>query len=260
MDEGSLRVGWLLVATAAHGALFGAGYLHDGSHARVRELREAIQAELDPFEVPVEPPPPPPEKPAPEPPEEPPPTPIAMQAPRPPQKDSADNPPKEAPEEPEPLPMAAPPVLVQQGLPDLSAVTFVTGIGEGTGLVSMLGAGLRPARRTQRGGGAPSLPRPLPPPSPDRSRPASLHGDRAWDCDFPSEAEAAGIRNVVVVLRILVRADGRAQNVEVVSDPGYGFGAQARFCAAQHHYRPALDRDGQPIQASLGPIRIRFVR
>lgn len=257
MDEGFLRVGWLLAATAAHGALFGAGYLHDESRAKVRELREVIQAELDPFEVPVDPPPPPPEKPAPEPPEEPPPTPIAMQAPRPPQKDSADGPPKEAPEEPEPLPMAAP-VLVQEGPPDPSAITFVTGIGEGAGLVSMLGAGFRSGRRTSRGGGAP-LP-PPPKPTPDRSRPASLHGDRAWDCDFPSEAEAAGIRNVVVVLRILVRADGRAQKVEVVSDPGYGFGAQARFCAAQHHYRPALDRDGQPIQASLGPIRIRFYR
>ncbi|TKD11785.1 energy transducer TonB [Polyangium fumosum] len=259
MDEGPLRVGWLLAAAAAHGALFGAGYLHDEGRAKARELREAIQAQLDPFEVPVEAPPPA-EKPAPEPPEELPPTPrpMAMQSPRPPQKDSADHPPKEAPEEPEPVPMAAPPVLVQQGLPDLSAVTFVSGIGEGTGLVSRFGAGLRAARRSSRGGGAPSPP--SPPQTPDRSRPASLHGDRAWDCDFPSEAEAAGIRNVVVELRILVRADGRAQRVEVVSDPGHGFGAQARFCAAQHHYRPALDRDGQPIQASLGPIRIRFMR
>jgi len=42
--------------------------------------------------------------------------------------------------------------------------------------------------------------------------------------------------------------------------PGHGFGAQARLCALQHRYQPALDREGQPIKATLGPIRIRFVR
>ncbi|MDI3284832.1 energy transducer TonB [Polyangium sp. 15x6] len=252
------------MASVAHAALLGAGFVRDESGDIVRAMREAIRAELASFEVPIEAPrPPPPEEPPPEPPVEPPPTPqpVAIRAPAPPQEDPPETPPSEVPEE-LPTPMEAPPVLVQESsTPDPSAVTFVTGEGFGTGLVSALGTGFRPVRHTGLGGGAPPRrPSPSPPPPPDLSRPASLYGDRAWDCDFPAEAEAAGIRNALVVLQILVRADGRAQKVDVVSDPGHGFGAQARYCAAQHHYRPALDRTGKPIQASLGPVRIRFVR
>ncbi|MDI1477159.1 energy transducer TonB [Polyangium sp. y55x31] len=263
MDHGRLSAGWLVAATAAHAALLGAGSLRDETGAVMRAMREAIRAELVvPFEVPIEAPrPPPPEPPPPEPPEEPPPPPqpVANHAPRPPQNDPPEAPPTEAPPTEAPTPMEAPPVLTQEeGPPDPSAVTFVTGDGYGTGLVSALGAGFRPVRHTGLGGGPP--PRRPPAPPPDLSRPASLYGDRAWDCDFPPEAEAAGIRNALVVLQIVVRADGRAQKVDVVSDPGHGFGAQARYCAARHHYRPALDRAGQPTQASLGPVRIRFVR
>ncbi|MDI1442641.1 energy transducer TonB [Polyangium sp. 6x1] len=264
MEEGALHVGWLVAAAAAHVALFGAGYLRDESGAVLREMRMAIRAELDAFEVPIEPPPPPPEKPEPETPEPPPPQPAAMQAPRPLPKDPPDIPPKEAPPEeapetPTPLPMEAPPVLVQEGLSDPLAVAFVTGNGNGAGLVSTFGTGFHPVRWPPGGVRTAAPPRP-PPPEPDRSRSASLYGDRAWDCDFPPEADVAGVREAVVTLRILVRADGRAQKVEVVSDPGYGFGAQARYCAYEHRYRPALDRAGQPIQASLGPVRIRFTR
>ncbi|MDC3954472.1 energy transducer TonB [Polyangium jinanense] len=266
MDHGHLSAGWLVAATVAHVVLLGAGFVRDESGAIVRDMREAIRAQLVAFEIPIEAPrPTPPEEPPPEPPappaEPPPPAPqpVAIRAPAPPQNDPPETPPSEVPEE-LPTPMEAPPVLVQEsGPPDPSAVTFVTGDGAGTGLVSTFGSGFRPVRHTGLGGGAPPR-RPSPPPPPDLSRPASLYGDRAWDCDFPPEAEAAGIRNALVVLQIVVRADGRAQKVEVVSDPGYGFGAQARYCAAQHHYRPALDRAGQPTQASLGPVRIRFVR
>ena len=261
MDEGSLSVGWLVAAIAAHGALLGPGYLRDESGAILCEMRAAIRAQLDPFEMPIEAPPPPKEpEPVPEPPEQPPPRPTAMQTPRPLPKAPDDLPPNEAPETPEPTPMEAQAVLVQDAdALDPSAATFVTGNGLGTGLVSAFGTGYRPARWWPGGGGG-HAPPPPPPPEPDRSRAASLHGDRAWDCDFPSEAEAAGIRNALVALRILVRADGRAQRVEVVSDPGHGFGAQAQYCAERHLYLPALDRTGKPIQASLGPVRIRFTR
>lgn len=264
MADGHLSVGWLVAAAATHAALLGAGQLRDESGAIVRLMREAIRAQLAEFEIPIEPVLPPPEpEPEPEAPEEPPPPPppTAQPAPPPPQDDPYDTPPKEAPEPPAPEPMEAPPVLVQDGPPDPTAVTFVTGEGRGIGFVSAFGRGTRPARRPAvPGGRAAPPPPPPPPPRPDRSRPASLNGARQWDCGFPSSADVEGIRSAVVVLRIIVRPDGRPQKIEVVSDPGHGFGTHARNCAKQHRFQPALDRDGNPIKGSIGPIPIRFMR
>lgn len=261
--EGHLSVGWLVAALATHVALLGAGHLRDESGAIVRAMREAIRAQLAQFEIPVEtaPPPPPPEpEPEPEPEEPPPPPPPTAQQAPPPKDDPYDAPPKEAPQPPSPEPMEAQPVLVQDGPPDPSAVTFVTGEGRGVGFVSTWGRGTRPARRPPVPGGGGAPPPPPPPPKPDRSRPASLEGERSWDCGFPSEADAAGIRSAVVSLRIIVRPSGRPQKIEVLSDPGHGFGAQARQCAKERRYQPALDRDGNPTKGTLSPVRIRFTR
>lgn len=261
MADGHLSAGWLVAAAATHAALLGAGHLRDESGAILRVMREAIRAQLVQFEIPVEaaPPPPPPE-PEPEPEEPPPPPPPTAQPPPRLQEDPYDTPPKEAPQPPAPEPMEAPPVLVQDGPPDPSAVTFVTGEGRGIGFVSTWGRGTRPARRPSVPGGGGAPPPPPKPATPDRSRPASLQGDRAWDCGFPPEADVTGIKSAVVVLRIIVRPDGRPQKIEVVSDPGHGFGAHARGCAKRHRYQPALDRDGHPTKGSIGPIPIRFTR
>ena len=64
-----------------------------------------------------------------------------------------------------------------------------------------------------------------------------------------------------VVLRVVVTASGKVENAKVLTDPGYGFGDAAVVCALRTRFSPALDANGQPIQASTSPaIRVRFTR
>jgi len=57
-----------------------------------------------------------------------------------------------------------------------------------------------------------------------------------------------------------VRADGHAEHVDLLSDPGFGFGAAARMCALRTRFEPARDTAGQPIIALSPPIRVHFYR
>ena len=43
-------------------------------------------------------------------------------------------------------------------------------------------------------------------------------------------------------------------------DPGYGFGETALACARRTRFEAARDREGRPVQARSGPIRVRFFR
>ena len=101
---------------------------------------------------------------------------------------------------------------------------------------------------------------PIAAPTPDRSRPATLmHGELwSWSCPWPTEADA--IDDAVAVVRITVDPAGRAARVDVVNDPGYGFGREARKCALRETYAPALDRDGRAVLGTTKPIRVRFAR
>ncbi len=98
-----------------------------------------------------------------------------------------------------------------------------------------------------------------PPPGPDRSRKASLAGGTEWDAPFPPEADTAQVDEARVTLAIDVRADGSASAVRVVSDPGNGFGREARRYALSRRYNPALDHDGNPIPSTFH-ISVRFSR
>ncbi len=92
-----------------------------------------------------------------------------------------------------------------------------------------------------------------------RARPVSL--DQAgWNCPWPAEADAQQVDEQTVVLRANVRADGRADHVDVLSDPGFGFGSAARLCALGTHFEPARDQSGQPIAAESPSIRVHFFR
>jgi protein TonB len=93
----------------------------------------------------------------------------------------------------------------------------------------------------------------------DRSRAASLAGGAFWDCPFPEEADDEGIDQAVVTLRVRVALDGTLQDVRVSSDPGSGFGREARRCARDKHWQPARDRAGNAI-ASESAINVRFSR
>lgn len=237
-----------------------------------RAMREAIQDHLRvTYEIEAEQQPKPEPPPEPEEPEEPELTPPPPPPPRPADDpyeappDPARPPPDDPYDEPPPAPAEAAKVLTDDSPAPTGAPTFVTGEGQGPGygMVSAAGTATTPTfRRSARVGGVPGgrgtgtggAPRK------DRSRKADLLGDRAWDCPFPTEADALGVDDGVVTLLIEVRPDGRAQRVTVLKDPGHGFGRVARSCAAAHHYRPALDSDGKPISATIGPIRVRFTR
>jgi protein TonB len=104
-------------------------------------------------------------------------------------------------------------------------------------------------------------PRPKPKPrrrKKDMSRPASVIGG-SWGCPFPPQADLNQIDRAAVTLSITVGTDGRAKSASVVSDPGYGFGAQARRCAMSKRYKPALNRDGKKITKTI-VVRVRFTR
>ncbi len=92
-----------------------------------------------------------------------------------------------------------------------------------------------------------------------RSRPVSLDQE-AWSCPWPAEADAQQVNEQTVVLRATVRADGRAERVDVLADPGYGFGAAARLCALATRFEPARDPAGQTVTSLSPPIRVHFSR
>jgi protein TonB len=93
----------------------------------------------------------------------------------------------------------------------------------------------------------------------NRSRSVSLD-EAAWSCPWPAEADAQQVNEQTVVLRVAVRPDGRAERVDVLSDPGFGFGSAARSCALATRFEPARDPSGQPIAANSPPIRVHFFR
>jgi protein TonB len=148
--------------------------------------------------------------------------------------------------------------------PDTPTVATGDGKGPGYGVVAGDGAGDTPtydaAARvggTRRAAAAVTS-RGTSDRAPDRSRAAALVDGYAPECDFPDSAD--DIDAAVVVVVVLVGEDGHAREVEVVSDPGRGFGAVARRCALARLYRAARDPAGRPLAARTGPIRVRFSR
>jgi protein TonB len=206
---------------------------------------QAQPAQVSPQEIEVmrdEPPPPPPAPEETAKPEDPPPVVKA---------------PKEAPP-PAAAPAQAAKVLTQEPDPnepvDLTGNTIVQGNADAYagGTTSANGTSTRAVRAiasptgVPNGTGAP----PAKPAGPDRSRGLSL-GATEWNAPFPPEADTAQIDDAYVVLQIDARADGTVSAVRVVKDPGNGFGREARRYALGLHLAPALDRDGNPIAASV---------
>src|SRR5450631_3533555 len=92
-----------------------------------------------------------------------------------------------------------------------------------------------------------------------RARPVSLD-QAAWNCPWPSEADARQVDQETVVIRVAVAVDGRADRVEVLQDPGSGFGTAARQCALATRFGAARNPAGDPIAALSPPIRVHFFR
>jgi protein TonB len=167
--------------------------------------------------------------------------------------------PHEAP--PPPAPAQAAKVLTQEPDPnepvDLTANTIVQGNADAFagGFTAANGKTATAVHAlpspTGVPGGTGSVQAP-PPSGPDRSRKASLGGSRDWsNAPFPEEANSAQIDEARVTLEIEVRPDGTAGVVRVLSDPGNGFGREARRYALSQRYLPALDHDGSPIAGKI---------
>jgi periplasmic protein TonB len=212
-------------------------------------------AALAPQEIDVvkdEPPPPPPEPTAPPEPEPPP---------------AAKATPHEAPP-PAAAPAQAAKVLTQEPDPndpvDLTGNTIVQGNADAYagGTTTANGTSNRAVRNlaTAPTGvpGGTGAPQAKPQGGPDRSRAASVGGTE-WDAPFPPESDTAQIDDTYVTLEIDVRPDGTPSAVRVVTDPGYGFGREARKYALGKHYPPALDHDGNPIPGII-KTRVHFSR
>ncbi|HLK93073.1 MAG TPA: ferric siderophore ABC transporter substrate-binding protein, partial [Polyangia bacterium] len=92
-----------------------------------------------------------------------------------------------------------------------------------------------------------------------RARPVTLDAG-SWSCPWPAEADARQVDQETVVIRVAVGADGRADRVDVLEDPGFGFGAAARQCALVTRFGAARDAAGEPVGALSPPIRVHFHR
>jgi len=79
-------------------------------------------------------------------------------------------------------------------------------------------------------------------------------------CGFPSEAAVAKIDAAAVSLRVLVGADGLPKAVQVLEEPGFGFGSAAVHCAMARKYQSGTDERGVRIAGWTPPIRLRFLR
>jgi protein TonB len=202
-----------------------------------------------------------------EPPPPPPPTaePKAEEA-----KPIAPRPAQEAPPPP-PAPAQAAKVLTANTKPDEpldltgntivqgNADSFAGGFTAGNG-TSNTAVNAMPSPTGVPGGTGQVQAPPPPPPGPDRSRTAALGGGGEWSCPFPAEADTDQVDEAYVTLQVDVKADGSPTSVRVLSDPGHGFGREARRCAMNKRYATALDHDGTAIAGTTKAFRVHFSR
>jgi protein TonB len=217
--------------------------------ARLQDLYE-VEMQKD-----KEPPPPPPPEEKPE--EKPAPPPPAAKAPEPP---------------PTPPALAqAGKVLTSEPNPDepvdLTGGGFVTGSGDSFagGFTQQNGTNRNAVTdRNAKPGGhdGPSAPAAPAAPAVDKSRIAGLLGNTDWNCSsfWPSEADSEQIDQALVTIQVTVGTDGKPQRVDVIKDPGHGFGLAARKCAMRESFATGLDVAGNAITSQTKPFRVRFER
>jgi hypothetical protein len=93
-----------------------------------------------------------------------------------------------------------------------------------------------------------------------RARAAQLR-TRNPPCGWPPEAEDSDLEEAFVTVRATIQPDGSASAVELLSDPGHGFGKRIQWCIrTKMKFEPALDGAGKPVAGSTQPFRVRFVR
>jgi protein TonB len=225
-----------------------ASWAHDVRGTVSNRLAQTYEVDMvKPVEKAEEPPPPPPE-------EKEPPKPLVKELPK-------DEPP------PQP-PAAADAAKVLMAEPakdepvDLTANTFLAGNAEtAVGGVTQIGGKATSATNnlaavaTGTPGGTGNAPAP-PAVRIDRSRAAAILNKANLErCPFPAEADAEQVDDAKVGIEVKVSTDGRAETVAILSDPGHGFGREARKCALREKYAPALNVDGIAVP---GVYRVNF--
>lgn len=260
----------------AGGVALAIGLSHDAAPASSPRTTEPIVmfehvVELEPPLPPVVEPPPPtpppvvakppppkqraskPKERAPEPPPESAPKPEPAVATAPPE--APEPPPEQPPSEPPPAAQAGQ-VLAAAPTAASAAPSFAIAAGQGQryagGTTSAGGTGTRANHTGQAGTGAGT--------GLSRAQPAALRS-RSPDCGWPEEAEDSDLEEAFVTMRIALDAAGAVTGVELLSDPGYGFGRRMQWCArARMKFEPARDAAGNPVAGSTPPLRVRFVR
>ncbi len=86
-----------------------------------------------------------------------------------------------------------------------------------------------------------------------------LGGSYRANCPFPPQADLHQVDSATVQLLVTVDASGHVKSAQVLSDPGYGFGQQAKRCVMSQSFPPALDADGKPVTMT-GTMNYRFKR
>jgi protein TonB len=140
---------------------------------------------------------------------------------------------------------------------DFTGTAFVVGVGStyAGGTTTSRGTSKTPARGiVAPGGTGDGATR-----ARSQARPVSLD-QSAWNCSWPAEADAQQVNEQTVVLRAAVDANGHVEHVDVLSDPGFGFGSAARLCAMRTRFEPARAAAGEPVGAVSPPIRVHFFR
>lgn len=263
----ALQAGVLAVVLHAGGVALAVGL--GGAHEPPPK-RESKPLVVFEHVVELEPEPPPPAAAEPPPPEPvaPPPRVKAprekIKAPEPPVPQAAPEPPPEAPPPPAPPPEAPPSepppaaqaaqVVAAAAGSQGAAFNIATGSGQAYagGTTSARGTGTQANHTGQVGtGNGTGL---------TRARSAQLR-TRNPPCGWPPEAEDSDLEEAFVTVRATIQADGSASAVEVLSDPGYGFGKRMQWCIrSRMKFEPALDAAGNPVAGQTAPFRVRFVR
>jgi len=158
---------------------------------------------------------------------------------------------------------AAAKILTADDAPDAPSIASGDDTSPGYGLVAGDGQGTFATRAKSaaiggKHGGVGQDASPSASLGPDRSRIARVIGAYTDDCAFP--AEAGDIDHAVVSIVVDVRKDGSAASVEIMRDPGHGFGGAARSCAFRQRFEPARDRAGHAVGGLTSPFNVRFTR
>ena len=74
---------------------------------------------------------------------------------------------------------------------------------------------------------------------------------------FPAEARQAKVSSASTILLAVITLEGRATNIRVIKDPGYGFAERAVEKLTEWRCKPARDKNKLPVAVTI-PIEITF--